>query len=550
MAAIRLGELLTSKGLLNNEQLLVAMSQQSITGTLLGETLIKLGFVSSKEVARSLSEQTGIDFIDLNYHAISDDALRLIPRETARSNSFLPLTLEDGVVSIGIIDPSNIRAIDVARKISRKQPKVFMIDSDSYYESLEKKYYFLEHPITEQINKISIEIRDAESLKVSTIATLTDLLIMDAIRRNATDIHINPAEEAIHISYRIDGVLHHINCLSKKIQNSIVSRVKILSELDIAEQRLPQDGSFTFPFLNKYYEMRVSVVPTIYGENTVIRILSGTKSLLSLTALGYTEDETKLLRRLSLKPHGMIIVAGPTGSGKTTTLYAALREINLIQKNVLTVEDPVEYKLNLVKQTSISEKAGYSFALAGKSFMRQDPDVILLGEIRDEETAQIAIRASITGHLMLSTLHTNDAVTSIPRIIDLNVDKFLLSSALLAVIAQRLVRVICGQCKHEYEVTPDELDMMGVPDLTEKIKTAYRGDGCSACNNTGYRGRTCIGEVLEVTDTIREMIYTGASVKDIQIVAVRNGMVTMRNNGIRKAIEGITTFEEVLRVAG
>jgi len=550
MAAIRLGELLTSKGLLNNEQLLVAMAQQSIAGTLLGETLIKLGFVSSKEVAIALSDQTGIDFIDLNYYAVSDDALRLIPRETAQSHSFFPLNLEDGVVTIGIIEPSNIRAIDVARKISGKQPKVFLIDSDSYYESLEKKYYFLEHPITEQINSIAKEVRDSESLNVTTVATLTELLIMDAIRRNATDIHINPAEEALHISYRIDGVLHHINCLPKKVQSGIVSRVKILSELDIAEQRLPQDGSFTFSFLHKGYELRVSVVPTIYGENTVIRILSGAKSLLSLAALGYTEDETKVLKRLSVKPHGMIIVAGPTGSGKTTTLYAALREVNLIQKNVLTVEDPVEYKLNLVKQTSISEKAGYTFALAGKSFMRQDPDVILLGEIRDEETAQIAIRASITGHLMLSTLHTNDAATTIPRIIDLHVDKFLLSTALLAVIAQRLVRVICGQCKHEYEITPAELEMMGVPELAGKVKTAYRGAGCTACNNTGYRGRTCIGEVLEVTDAIRDMIYTGASVRDIQAGAVENGMVTMHDNGIRKAMEGITTFEEVLRVVG
>lgn len=550
MATLKLGELLKSKGLLTEAQLNVAFAQHAITGDLIGDTLIKLGFVSSKEMAQTLAEQAGIGFIDLDSYMPSENALRLVSREIAESTGFLPLSLEKGILTIGINSPSNILAIDVATRISGKPPRAYMVDSESFYDIMEKAYYFLENPIHKHIEKAINEIKTSETPSATTISSLTELLIMDGIRRDATDIHINPALKAVHVFYRIDGVLQHGHCFPKIAHSGVISRIKILSELDIAEQRLPQDGSFSFSFLARKYEMRVSTIPTIYGENVAIRMLRGLGPLLRILNLGFDKHDVERLRFLFSKPYGLILITGPTGSGKTTTLYAALREINLLEKNVLTVEDPVEYKMSMIRQTEVNEKAGYDFALAGRNFMRQDPDVMLLGEIRDEETAQIAIRASITGHLVLTTLHTNDAITAIPRLFDLNVDRYLLSSSLMAVVAQRLVRKVCINCKTEYQPKNGELEAMGLPELEGKIKTALRSKGCSICNNTGYSGRTAIGEILIVNDEINELIYSGASIKALKDVAIRNGMETMKDDGIKKAIEGITTFEEVLRVAG
>src|SRR3990170_961588 len=446
MATLRLGDLLISRGLLSKEQLMVAIAKQAITGTLLGETLTKLGFVSSMEMGQVLADQAGIEFIDLSRHAISDEALKLVPRETAEATGFFPLDIRDGVLSIGMTNPNNIHAIDIATRLSGKAPKVYMIDPETFYETLEKAYFFLKNPIHQSIEAIINDLKKGAAVSGTMISSLTEFLIMDGIRRNASDIHITPEQETLDVFCRVDGVLQYVYCLPKAVHSGVISRIKILSSLDIAEQRLPQGGSFSFPLMNKVYEIRVSLVPTIYGENMVMRVLSGSRALLSMVGLGFDEQDTKRLKQLFSKPYGMIMVAGPTGSGKTTTLYSALREINIIEKNVLTVEDPVEYKLSMVKQTQVSAKTGYDFALAGRSFMRQDPDAMLIGEIRDEETASISIRASITGHLVLSTVHTNDAVTAITRLLDLGVDRFLLSSALLAVIAQRLVRKVCSRC--------------------------------------------------------------------------------------------------------
>lgn len=550
MAVLRLGDLLKAKRLLTDAQLDVAMAQQAITGDLIGDTLVKLGFVSSIEIAQALSEQSGIVFVDLAGYAPSDDALRLVPREIAERTGFLPLSLENGSLTIGITNPSNILAIDTATRIRGKPPKVFMVDTDSFYETLEKAYYFLEDPLYKRIEGAVSEIKTVEFPSAATISSLTELLIMDGIRRNATDVHISPAFQAVHVSYRVDGVLQYGHCFPKIAQSGVISRIKILSQLDIAEQRLPQDGSFTFSFLNKKYDMRVSTIPAIYGENVVIRILGGSGRLPRISDLGFNEQETERLRLLFSKPYGIILITGPTGSGKTTTLYSALRELDILGKNILTVEDPVEYKLSMIKQTEVNEKAGYDFALAGRNFMRQDPDVMLLGEIRDNETAAIAIRTSITGHLVLTTLHTNDAVTAIPRLIDLNVDKYLLSSSLLAVLAQRLVRRVCRNCKTEHQLKAGELTAMGLPELEGELKTIFEGRGCPNCNNTGYHGRIAIGEILIVDDNIKELIYSGASVRTIKETAIKNGMKTFRDDGIRKVIAGITTLSEVLRVTG
>lgn len=575
-APMKLGELLISKGMLTKEQFSIAMAQQSITGNLLGDTLTKLGFVSSIEMAQALAEQAGIEFIDIRRWAIPEEVLRLVPRTMAENAEFIPLDLKDGVMSIGVMQPTNIHAIDTASHIGGKPPKVYMVDTVAFYEMMERAYFFLQHPIHLRIEAIIKDVKSGAALSGNTVSSMTELLLMDGIRRNATDIHITPEHETMHVFCRIDGVLQHTYCLPKSLQNGIVSRLKILASLDIAEQRLPQDGSFSFPLMNNVYEMRLSVIPTIHGENVVMRILSGSSPLISMTSLGFDGTDTGRLKSLFAKPHGLILVAGPTGSGKTTTLYSALREINILERNVLTVEDPVEYKLSMIKQTQVSVKTGYDFARAGKSFMRQDPDAMLIGEIRDEETARMAIRASITGHLVLSTIHTNDAPTAIPRLLDLNVDKFLLSSALLAIIAQRLVRKICPHCKEEHVYEPGQLEAMGfegigagqIAALKKKswhepgqsavgFETSgaartplFKGKGCNVCNQTGYLGRTVIGEILVVNDEIKELIYSGGSVHSIMESAIKHGMKTMRDNGIRKVLEGIITFEEVLRVVG
>ncbi len=548
MATIRIGDLLRARGFINDRQLHVALIQQKVTGDLLGDTLVKLGFVSSKELGQILSEQSGIEFIDLGEYAISEDALKAIPKDIAEKTGFIPIDAENGRLSIGITNPSNILAVDTVTRMTKSQPKVYMVDADSFRDAVEKAYFFLENPIQHQIDGIVNEIKATETASGTAVTNLANLIIMDGIRRNATDIHINPTADIVNVFYRIDGVLQHGHGIPKAAHSGITSRIKILSQLDIAEQRLPQDGSFTFTFLNKGYDIRVSTVPTIYGENIVMRVLVGTGPLLRIERLGFDEENTKKIKILFHKPYGIILITGPTGSGKTTTLYAALREIDLLQRNVLTVEDPVEYKLSLIKQTQVNEKVGYDFALAGRNFMRQDPDVMLLGEIRDEETAKIAIRASITGHLVLSTLHTNDAVTAIPRLIDLKVDRFLMSSSLLAIMAQRLVRKICHYCKAEYSLNDYEISVF--KEYGVSLTSAFKGKGCPKCNGTGYSGRTVIGEILIIDDELRELIYSAAPVTALKAAAVRKGMRPLKDDAVRKAAAGITTLDEVLRVAG
>lgn len=546
----RLGDLLREKGLLTEQQINVAIEQQKITGDLLGVIFIKLGFVSSAEVARALSEQAGIPYLNLYEYAVADEALRMVPKEVAEKVGFMPIDYRNGRLTIGIVNSSNVLAIDTATQLTKAAPDVYVIDSDAFYDLIDRAYYFLENPVLKRLQEVISALRNAENVSAGTVSTLAELIIMDAIRRNATDLHITPEKEAVHVFYRIDGVLQHGLCYPKSAQNGVISKIKVMAQLDIAEQRLPQDGSFSFAFLNKTYDMRVSSVPTIYGENIVIRVLSGTNTLARLSSLGFAMEDTRVLDLLFKKPYGIILITGPTGSGKTTTLYAALREINLLEKNVLTVEDPVEYRLSLVKQTTVNQKTGYDFAMAGRNFMRQDPDVMLLGEIRDEETAKIAIRASITGHLVLSTLHTNDSISAIPRLLDLGVDRFLLSTSLLAIISQRLVRKICIHCREPHEVTAEEKRRLLFSGIAQDPPAAFVGKGCKVCNFTGYAGRTVIGEILILDDETREFVSASASIKTIKDAAVRNGMRFLRDDGLRKVVAGVTSIEEILRVVG
>ncbi len=546
--SVKIGDILKSKGLVTDKQLDIAFIQHKVTGDLIGDVLVKLGFVSARERGQILAEQSGIEFIDLEEYAISDEALGLVPKDVAIKNEFVPLDIEDGRVSIGITEPGNIMAIDTVTRITKKQVKTFIVDRDTYFDTIEKAYYFLENPIYREMDKITRSVQSTGAPSGNELVSMSDMVIMDGIRKNATDIHITPTPDVTQVFYRVDGVLQFGHCLPRAIHIGIISRIKILGHIDIAETRLPQDGAFSFDFLSKSYDLRVSTIPTIYGENIVLRILSGKGTLLRMESLGFDAGETARLRNLFQKPFGVILLTGPTGSGKTTTLYSALREVNLLERNVLTVEDPVEYKLSFVKQTQVLERAGYDFALAGRNFMRQDPDVILLGEIRDEETAKIAIRASITGHLVISTLHTNDAVTSIPRLIDLNVDKYLLSSSLLAIISQRLVRKVCSYCKTEYAYSAEEkayFEEFGIG-----ADKGCKSTGCPRCNHTGYMGRTIIGEILMVDDEVKEMIYEGVSAPAIKERAVAKGMRPLKHHGMLKASQGMTTIEEVLRVAG
>ncbi len=548
MARLRIGELLLSKGLINENQIQIALVQQKITDELFGDAVVKLGFVTSKELGQALAEQAGMEYIDLSQYPVSEDALKLIPKDVAESTGFIPIEVVDGKLRIGITNPSNIIAIDKVVALTRTQPKVYMVDPDNFRESLEKGYFFLENPIQQNRNKIINEIKESGTASGSEVTSLTDMIFMDGVRQNATDIHITPAADIIHVFYRIDGVLRFGHGLPKAVQYGIVSRIKILSKLDIAETRLPQDGSFSYEFLNKKYDIRVSTIPTIYGENVALRILAGTGALLRIDTLGFDEQGEKQIKNLFQKPYGVILVAGPTGSGKTTTLYAALREINILERNVITVEDPVEYKLSMIRQTQVNEKAGYDFAFAARNFMRQDPDVMLIGEIRDEETAKIAIRTAITGHLVLSTIHTNDAVTSIPRLLDLKVDKFLMSSSLLAIIAQRLARKLCSFCKTAHVLNEDEKRLF--QDHGISVENVFKAKGCSKCNGVGYAGRIVLGEILVIDDELRELIYADVPITVIQSAAVKKGMVTLRADGLRKVARGITSLEELNRVTG
>lgn len=545
---MRIGDLLIAKGLLSKKQLNIALIQQRVTGAILGDTLLSLGFVTSSEFAMTIAQQFGMEYLDLRAFKISEDALRLVPKEIAEKSGYIPLEIVDGTLSIGVMNPSNIEAVDTVRTLTGKPPKVYIVDHDSYGDILQSAYYFVAHPVLQRLEELTGGLKSGVTVPAATIPELTELLLMDGIRRQATDIHLTPAKDVLHVFYRIDGVLTYGHCLPSIVKSTLVSRIKIMAHLDIAEQRLPQDGSYTLNFFNKKYDLRISTVPSIYGENMVIRVLSTSGSLMHISTLGFSDGIVSTIRNLFNKSHGIILITGPTGSGKTTSLYSSLREIDLLERNVITIEDPVEYHLDFVRQTEVNEKAGYTFSSSARSFMRQDPDIMLLGEIRDSDTAQMAIRASITGHLVLSTLHTNDAVTSIPRLLDLGADKLLLSASLLAVMAQRLARRICTHCKAEYQM--GEAEKAHFKKYGIEISSAFRGLGCERCGGSGYSGRTSLAEIMIITSEIKELIYSGASTGALSQAARQAGMVPLYIDGLRKVALGHTTIQEVQRVAG
>lgn len=543
-----LGQLLKELGFITEEQIVVALDVQKINPKFLGEILVDLDFVTANEIAEATAIQNNLDFVDLDTITPTLEALSLIPENMAQVRFVLPLYVDGDILTIATQDVNDLMTLDYLRKETQKQIRFVIADKSKISRFAQIYYHQLSNPIEAEIRALAK--RASEHFPID-IVRLVDLIINNAVKDRTTDIHITPEGAATHVFYRIDGVMRHYYSIPIELHGQIVARIKILSELDISEQRKPQDGAFTYEFLHDKFDLRVSSMPTNFGENIVMRLLGRNSSLFSLAHLGFSSSNISKIEHYFAKPYGVILVVGPTGSGKTTTLYSALRKINPLEKNILTVEDPIEYRFSFVKQTQVNRKAGYMFDTALRSFMRQDPDVMLVGEIRDSETAELAIRASITGHLVLSTLHTNDAVGTIPRLGDLGIPPYLIGSGLLAIIAQRLIRKLCPYCKASKEVLEEDLLLHGIHPLlleTHPTYQIYEAVGCERCQNTGYSGRVAIIEILEVNDEIEALVVAGATSQTIQKTARENGMLSLRDDGHIKVLQGHSTFSEVDRV--
>ena len=557
----KLGQILLKEGLITEEQLDKAVEIQKKEGTRLGETLINLSIVTEKDIVIAMAKQLSIPYASyakgLLKPAEGQELSKLIPEDYARKNMLLPISKHMNSLTIAFMDPLDLITIDNLKRMTNCEINPIIATKSDLQRAIDEFYgkedllkdaisgsYELEEFKPEKDTEEDLSLDDLIArAEEAPVVKLVDLILMQAIRDRASDIHIEPFKNKINIRYRIDGVLYEISPPSRHLLPAIVSRIKILSNLDIAERRLPQDGAFFVKVENKGIDIRVSTVPAIYGEKVVMRILDKSTTPLNLGDLGFEHDDLERFRRAIVSPNGLILITGPTGSGKTTTLYAALNEIKSPRKNISTVEDPVEYKLEGINQVQIKPAIGLTFAGALRAFLRQDPDIIMVGEVRDLETAQICIRASLTGHLVLSTLHTNDAASTISRLIDIGLEPYLISSSLIMVGAQRLVRRLCPECKEAYETTPAM-----AKDLNIKQELLYKPKGCDYCGHTGYRGRIAIYEIILMNDKLREMIARGASLGDIKDKIKELGVTTLLRSGIKKAEEGLTSIEEVLSI--
>ncbi|MEA3353534.1 MAG: ATPase, T2SS/T4P/T4SS family [Campylobacterota bacterium] len=546
---IPLGKLLQNFGYISEEHIQVALNVQKANRKFLGQILQELDFVTPTEIAIAVAKQYGYEYTDLDRVVFSDEALGIVPFDLAQSKTLLPIEIKDEKLIVAMEDVNDIEAIDHVSRISPYPIELVVADERKIRRYIEVKYYQLQNPIEQQIQDKIDQFIDDEEVD---IIELVQLIVNKAIKDGTTDIHITPDSEVIYLFFRIDGVLNIAYTLPKKALQPIVSRIKILAKMDISESRLPQDGSFSHEFVGTRFDLRVSTIPTNHGENIVMRLLSSDTSAFNLESGGFEKEEVNQLKRLFNKPYGIVLVTGPTGSGKTTTLYTLLRHINFIQKNIMTIEDPIEYRFSFIRQTEVNEKAGYTFNEALRTFMRQDPDAMLVGEMRDQETAELAVRAAITGHLVLSTLHTNDAVGAIPRLLDLGIKDYLLSSSVLAVLAQRLLRRLCPVCKEKTTVTRDEIVEQDFADhwLEDGKDTfeLYKEVGCEHCNNSGYKGREAVIEILEFTDIVKDMINKGSAPLAIFEEAQREGMRSLKQNSLIKAFKGKTSINEIKRV--
>jgi len=543
-------ELLKEKGLITQEHLKKATEEMRKTGLPLAKALEKLGFITEEEIASTIADTVGVPYMDLTDYLIDPEVIKLVPESIAKKHKAVPLFKIGNTLTLAMVDPRDIIAIDDIRR----RIKVGSIDSvlasekgiqrviDSYYGAIGTV-----DDVIKGIDKSKLEVKGKEGISEAAgeppVIKLVNLIVTQAVKDKASDIHIEPDEEMVRIRYRIDGILHEVNTIPKHLQSPVISRVKILAKMDIAEQRKAQDGRIKIKKEDRVVDIRVSSFPTVHGENIVMRLLDKSTALLGLSELGLSNEDLKRFDKLVHAPNGIILVTGPTGSGKTTTLYAALATINSMEKNIITIEDPVEYELPLIRQTQVNPKADLTFATGLRSILRQDPDVVMVGEIRDKETTEIAIQAALTGHLVFSTLHTNDAPSALTRLMDMEAEPFLISSSVSGILAQRLVRVICPKCKERHTPSQEELKGLG---LKEKIDF-YKGKGCPKCKKTGFTGRVGIYELLVMDDELRKMVVAKASSDDIRKKAISKGMRSLFTDGLAKAKAGVTTVEEVLR---
>lgn len=552
-----LGQRLIEEGLITSQQLDIALREQKRTGELLGTILKNLGFITEENLSRVLSSELDIPHVSLSNYAIDPSLLLKIPKELAKRYRFIPLFMENNTLTIAMVDPYDILAIDAIQQKTGCQVKVVASTETEILKAIDQYYgtaNSLDSLIEETIGRASKATTTGEPTQVSEgvfieppIIELVNQIITQAIVDRATDIHIEPEEKLIRTRYRVDGVLYQGPSPPKELQAAVISRIKIMANLNISEKRAPQDGRIKFVAGSKEVDLRVSIYPTVFGENVVLRVLDKSNLVLGLEQLGFSPQDLSSLRPIAEKPHGILLVTGPTGAGKTTTLYSILTTINSLEKNIMTIEDPVEYQLPLIRQSQINIPGGLTFAAGLRSILRQDPDVIMVGEIRDQETAEIAIRSALTGHFVLSSLHTNSACGAIPRLLDTGIEPFLLSSSIAAVIAQRLARKICPKCKVPYSPSPEEIAWLKLKE-GEEVPELYEGKGCDNCTRTGYRGRIGIFEILIPNKRINELIVQGGAEEKIREEALKKGMQLMRDDGIEKARRGITTISELMRV--
>jgi type IV pilus assembly protein PilB len=552
----KLGEILREESLITETQLMSALAKQKETNERLGKILVNMGYVKEAAILRILEAKLGIPIVRIARHELDIDIVNLIPEHLAQKYKVIPIEKDGDRIVLAMADPLNVLAIDDVR-ITTGCDIEPAIASESEIENAINSYYgkdSIEKIVENLPDDMAVELDQSglkhlrEIIEEAPIVRLVNSLITQAVVSRVSDIHVEPREKELKIRCRVDGVLTDINSFPKRMQSAIISRFKIMADLDIAERRVAQDGRFSIKIDNKEIDLRISTLPTIYGEKVVIRILDKSRGLLSMEELGMLPAALAKFRKVITHPYGIILVTGPTGSGKTTTLYSVLSDLNSPEKNIITLEDPVEYTLNGVNQVQLNIKAGLSFANGLRSVLRQDPDIIMVGEIRDSETAKIATQSAMTGHLVLSTLHTNTAASTLARLMEMGIEPFLVSSSVVGIIAQRLVRRLCSECKEHYRPSNEMIEKLGFINKEGEPIVFFKPVGCPVCGNTGYRGRLAVHEVLFMSPRIRDMVSIKATADRIQKVAIEDGMMTLREDGMRKVALGLTSLEEVLRV--
>ncbi len=558
VGGLRIGDLLVREGLVSQEQLEQALIEQRSSGARLGYVLVKLGFVLEIEITKMLARQYHVPAVDLSQFRVDTKIIKLVPPEVALKHTILPLRRDGRSLTVAMAEPGNMQIVDDLKFITRCDIVPVIAGEYTLRTAIEKYYEqtdarldsLLESMGDEDLEIVEEEEEEDASAAIADDAPVVKLingLLTDAVRRGASDIHIEPFETELRVRYRIDGALLEVMKPPIKLKAALTSRVKIMSNLNIAERRVPQDGRIKIKVGKRVIDFRVSTLPVIFGEKIVMRILDKGNLTLDLQTFGFEPKAEQDLMSAITNPYGMVLVTGPTGSGKTTTLYSALSQVNNIDVNIMTAEDPVEYNIHGINQVLVRNEIGMTFAAALRAFLRQDPNIIMVGEIRDLETGSIAIKAALTGHLVLSTLHTNDAPSTITRMLDMGIEPFNVASAVNLIVAQRLIRRICKDCKAEHEYASNELAALGMTDAEVADITFYKGTGCGSCGDTGYRGRAGLYEVMSLTPALRRMILQGGSADELKETAIEEGMLTLRMDGIMKLRKGVTTLEEVVK---